>query len=204
MKKYIIYLFAMTMSLCGLSSCSEETEEDTEFADWAVRNEQYLATIANDSLSQSGWQRIKKYSLGDAEGGVNDYVYVHHIAHYDLGVSKTGSPAFTDSVRVMYQGRLMPSASYPQGKFFDQGTAKGTFSVETSSTARFLTSGVVVGFTTALQQMHGGDYWRIYIPSDMGYGASGSGTTIPGYSVLVFDLVLVDYSPVGQALDPWW
>ena len=33
MKKYIIYLFAMTMSLCGLSSCSEETEEDTEFAD---------------------------------------------------------------------------------------------------------------------------------------------------------------------------
>ena len=61
-----------------------------------------------------------------------------------------------------------------------------------------------MGFTTALQQMHVGDYWRIYIPSDMGYGASGSGTTIPGYSVLVFDLVLVDYSPVGQALDPWW
>ena len=52
--------------------------------------------------------------------------------------------------------------------------------------------------------MHVGDYWRIYIPSDMGYGASGSGTAIPGYSVLVFDLVLVDYSPVGQALDPWW
>ena len=204
MKKYIIYLFAMTMGLCGLSSCSEETEEDNEFADWAVRNEQYLITIATDSMKQAGWQRIKNYSLNDSvEGGISDYIYVDSIAHYDLGVNKQGSPAFTDSVRVMYQGRLMPSASYPRGKFFDKGTAVGTFSVATSSTARFSVSGVVTGFTTALQKMHVGDYWRVYIPSGLGYGTAGNGTSLPGSSVLVFDLVLVDYSPVGQVMDPW-
>ena len=92
MKKYIIYLFAMTMGLCGLSSCSEETEEDNEFADWAVRNEQYLASIATDSMKQAGWQRIKNYSLNDSvEGGISDYIYVDSIAHYDLGVDKQGS-----------------------------------------------------------------------------------------------------------------
>ena len=204
MKKYIIYLFAMTMGLCGLSSCSEETEEDNEFADWAVRNEQYLASIATDSMKQAGWQRIKNYSLNDSvEGGISDYIYVDSIAHYDLGVNKQGSPAFTDSVRVMYQGRLMPSASYPRGKVFDKGTAVCTFSVATSSTARFSVSGVVTGFTTALQKMHVGDYWRVYIPSGLGYGTAGNGTSLPGSSVLVFDLVLVDYSPVGQVMDPW-
>ena len=55
---------------------------------------------------------------------------------------------------------------------------------------------------TALQNMHKGDYWRVYIPSELGYGTSDY-STIPGYSVLVFDLTLLDFSPVGEAMKPW-
>ena len=51
--------------------------------------------------------------------------------------------------------------------------------------------------------MHRGDYWRIYIPSSLGYGDSGSGSTIPGHSVLIFDLTLIDFSPVGEAMKPY-
>ena len=50
MKKYIIYLFVMTMGLCGLSSCSEETAEDNEFENWTERNDAFLAAVVNDSL----------------------------------------------------------------------------------------------------------------------------------------------------------
>jgi len=203
MKKYIIYLFVMTMGLCGLSSCSEETAEDNEFENWTARNDAFLAGVANDSLQKSGWKRIQKYSLGDSIKSDNprDYVYVKVV---EQGKGE-GCPSFTDSVRVAYQGRLIPTVSYPQGMFFDKGTSTGgVFSLATASTTRMKVSGVVDGFATALQQMHIGDYWRVYIPSDLGYGDSGSGTAVPGGSVLIFDLILVDYSPLGTVMKPWW
>ena len=50
--------------------------------------------------------------------------------------------------------------------------------------------------------MHRGDYWRIYVPSDLGYGSSAT-SSIPAYSVLIFDLTLVDFSPVGETMNPF-
>ena len=209
MKKFIIYLFAVTMGLCGLSSCSEETAEDTEFANWESRNDVYLASLVNDSLKQQGWTRIKKFSLNDSiEGSASEYVYIHAMdsnlidkSHVDSKKWKV-SPAYTDSVRVIYQGRLIPSASYPQGKVFDPGTVYGKFSMETSSTTRFKVANMVDGFATALQRMHVGDYWRVYIPSELAYGGSGN-SSVPGYSLLIFDLILIDYTSAGTALNPW-
>ena len=208
MKKYIIYLFAMTMGFCCLSSCSEETAEDNEFENWSSRNEVFLASVVNDSLQKEGWMRVQKYALSDSvkSDQISDYVYVCRIdSNLVANAQQKGCPAFTDSVRVAYQGRLIPSVNYPQGKFFDRGTSYGsTFSLKTASTTRMKVSGGLVdGFATALQKMHVGDYWRVYIPSDLGYGDSGNGDAVPGGSVLVFDLILVDYSPSGQTMRPW-
>ena len=83
------------------------------------------------------------------------------------------------------------------------GTVTGTFSIATAATARQLVSNLVDGYATALQHMHRGDYWRVYIPSDLGYGASGSGTSVPGYSTLIFDLLLVEYCSAGETLPAW-
>ena len=199
MKKFLIYLFAMTIGLIGLSSCSEEASEEEEYANWQERNEQFLATLVNDSLKQTGWQRIKKYSLDQSvEGSVSDYVYVKEI----LKGESSESPLFTDSVRVVYQGRLIPSKSYPKGYVFD-GTVYGTYSSKTAYTSRQKVSGMLPGYTTALMNMHKGDYWRVYIPYELAYGSSGNGSKIPGYSVLVFDLTLLDISPIGEDMKPW-
>ena len=199
MKKFLIYLFAMTIGLIGLSSCSEEVSEEEEYANWQERNEQFLATLVNDSLKQTGWQRIKKYSLDQSvEGSVSDYVYVKEI----LKGESSESPLFTDSVRVVYQGRLIPSKSYPKGYVFD-GTVYGTYSSKTAYTSRQKVSGMLPGYTTALMNMHKGDYWRVYIPCELAYGSSGNGSKIPGYSVLVFDLTLLDISPIGEDMKPW-
>ena len=199
MKKFLIYLFAMTIGLIGLSSCSEEVSEEEEYANWQERNEQFLATLVNDSLKQTGWQRIKKYSLDQSvEGSASDYVYVKEI----LKGESSESPLFTDSVRVVYQGRLIPSKSYPKGYVFD-GTVYGTYSSKTAYTSRQKVSGMLPGYTTALMNMHKGDYWRVYIPCELAYGSSGNGSKIPGYSVLVFDLTLLDISPIGEDMKPW-
>ena len=58
------------------------------------------------------------------------------------------------------------------------------------------------GYATVLQHMHRDDYWRIYIPYQLGYGETDNGS-VPAYSVLIFDLTLIDFSPVGTVMRPW-
>lgn len=188
---------------CLLVSCGEDTEEESEFVNWQARNEAFFASL-QDSLNSNPaqWKRIKCYSLDHTtEGNATDYVYAKVIE------SGTGTevPLFTDSVRVIYRGRLIPSASYSQGYVFDE-TVYGTYSSATGATKCFwlASTGLISGFTTVLQHMHRGDYWRVYIPSELGYGETENSTAgIPGYSVLIFDLTLVDFSPVGQTMPIW-
>jgi FKBP-type peptidyl-prolyl cis-trans isomerase FklB len=186
---------------CLVSSCSETSGEEDEYANWQQRNEVYFASLA-DSLSKdpTKWRRIKNFSLDpNTEGKATDYIYVKTIA--PGGDSE--SPVFTDSVRISYQGRIIPTTNYPQGKVFD-GTVYGTYSMATNATTRMKLSTLVVGMETALQHMHRGDYWRVYIPQEMGYGnRDQTSSGIPPYSVLIFDLTLVDFSPAGQAMPAW-
>ena len=184
-------------------SCSESTSSsDDEYANWQQRNEQYLATVVNDSLNQPGWKRIKNYSLNDAvEGKTTEYIYVKVV---ESGDPSGSHPAFTDSVRLAYQGRLIPSKTYPEGKVFD-GTVYGTYSNTTNANTKMLISNstMISGFSTALQHMRRGDHWRVYIPTELAYGSSGSGSNIPGYSLLIFEMTLIDFSPAGQTMPVW-
>lgn len=198
--KNLTYFFVLVALV--FSACSESSSDDDEYANWQQRNEQYLASVANDSLAQPGWQRIKNYSLNpDSEGTVSEYIYVKVI---ESGDPDGDQPAFTDSVRVAYQGRLIPSKTYPEGKVFD-GTVYGTYNDKTNANVKFLISNSTMtsGFATALQHMRRGDHWRVYIPTELAYGATGSGTTIPAYSLLIFEMTLIDFSPAGQAMPVW-
>ena len=200
MKNYIIYLFALMMGLFGLSSCSEEASEEEEYANWYERNQQFLASVATDSMqSGSQWVKFKQYSLDQTkEGTVSDYIYVKKLGHEG---TSTVSPNFTDSVRVIYQGRLIPSKSYPKGFVFDS-TVYGEYSLKTGYSTKQKVSSMIDGYATALQHMTVGDHWLVYIPSDLAYGASGK-STIPGHSLLIFELTLLDASPAGQVMKPW-
>jgi FKBP-type peptidyl-prolyl cis-trans isomerase len=40
-----------------------------------------------------------------------------------------------------------------------------------------------------------GSKWKVYIPSELGYGERGAGATIPAYSTLVFEINLLDIKP---------
>ena len=49
---------------------------------------------------------------------------------------------------------------------------------------------LIEGWIIAMQQMHVGDKWEIYIPAEMGYGKL-SQPGIPGGSTLIFEVELI-------------
>lgn len=88
------------------------------------------------------------------------------------------SPKAADTVRVNYEGTLL------DGKVFDSSRRSG-------QPATFRVDGVIPGWTEALQLMHVGDKWRVFVPSELAYGANGAGGVIGPHSVLVFDIELL-------------
>ena len=78
-----------------------------------------------------------------------------------------------------------------------------SFDPATAKAAQFAVAGVVDGFSTALQNMHIGDRWKVYVPYNLGYGTqdnknSNTGAVVvPAYSTLVFDITLVSYHHPG-------
>lgn len=86
-------------------------------------------------------------------------------------------PTRDDQVRTHYHGTLI------DGSVFDSSYQRG-------QPAEFPVGGVIAGWTEALQLMGVGSKWRLYVPSELAYGAQGVGS-IPPHSVLVFDVELL-------------
>lgn len=103
---------------------------------------------------------------------------------------------YTSTVEVYYKGCLIRDEEGNILENLDEVLEKGqvfdSVTRESGSTpAEFVVSGVVDGFSTALQHMHVGDRWEIWIPYQLGYGISGSsqGTvTILPYTTLIYEL----------------
>jgi len=187
-KKWLGYVGVILFTIhCSLFivSCSEDSEAVGEFDKWQEKNDAYI-----DKLAASSMTKYLTYTKNPSlSGGVNtDYVYVE--------VLESGKGAetalFTDTVRVAYRGRLIPSPSYSEGYVFDQ-TYLGTFDWKTAGTSKFCPgeSGLRDGFATVLQHMHVGDRWRVHFSYKLGYGSSDY-SDIPGYSDLIFDIAVYD------------
>ena len=56
----------------------------------------------------------------------------------------------------------------------------------------FAPNQVIKGWTEAMQLMVEGDKWEMYIPSELGYGDSGSPPKIPGGAPLVFQMEILN------------
>ncbi|MDH4090358.1 MAG: FKBP-type peptidyl-prolyl cis-trans isomerase [Cyclobacteriaceae bacterium] len=88
------------------------------------------------------------------------------------------SPLPTDNVTVHYTGKLI------DGSVFDSSVAR-------NEPVTFDVNGVIPGWTEALQLMHEGDKWTLYIPYPLAYGERGAGDQIPPYSTLIFEVELI-------------
>ncbi|MDR3119542.1 MAG: FKBP-type peptidyl-prolyl cis-trans isomerase [Mediterranea sp.] len=88
-------------------------------------------------------------------------------------------PKITDQVRCHYEGTLI------NGTLFDSSVKRGQPAV-------FGVNQVIRGWVEALQLMAEGSKWRLYIPSELGYGAQGAGEAIPPHSTLIFNIELIE------------
>ncbi|MFM9007592.1 MAG: FKBP-type peptidyl-prolyl cis-trans isomerase, partial [Bacteroidota bacterium] len=64
-------------------------------------------------------------------------------------------------------------------------------SVERGQPASFPVSGVIPGWTEALQLMGVGSKWKLFLPSNLAYGERGAGGKIGPNAVLVFEVELL-------------
>ncbi len=87
-------------------------------------------------------------------------------------------PKASDTVTTHYKGTLI------DGREFDS-------SYKRDKPASFPVKGVIKGWTEALQLMHVGDKWQLYIPSELAYGATKRSELIQANSTLVFELELL-------------
>ncbi len=87
-------------------------------------------------------------------------------------------PAATDSVICNYKGTLL------DGTEFDSSAKHG-------GPATFPVSGVIKGWTEALQLMPVGSKWELFVPADLAYGQRGAGGGIAPNSTLIFEVELV-------------
>lgn len=83
-----------------------------------------------------------------------------------------------DRVMCHYEGTLI------DGTMFDSSVKRG-------EPATFGVTQVIPGWVEALQLMPEGAKWKLYIPSDLAYGAQGAGQSIPPHSTLVFEVELL-------------
>ncbi|WP_298106706.1 FKBP-type peptidyl-prolyl cis-trans isomerase [uncultured Bacteroides sp.] len=84
----------------------------------------------------------------------------------------------TDRVKCHYEGTLI------DGTLFDSSIKRGEPAV-------FGVNQVIPGWVEALQLMPEGAKWKLYIPSDLAYGAQGAGEMIPPHSTLIFEVELL-------------
>ena len=195
---HVSLLFAVALSM---ASCSENDNKVEEFADWQNVNEAYfqkLYTATQEKIKggDTSWKIIRNWSTPEDttafKASPTDHIIVHVLKK---STSTSGSPLYSDSVKVNYRGRLVPSVSYADGYVFDQ-TYTGAYNPRTAMAATIAVKSVVDGFSTALQNMKIGDRWEVYIPYQLGYQTKTSGT-VPAYSTLIFDMALISFYRAG-------
>lgn len=98
--------------------------------------------------------------------------------HVDLVAGTGASPKPTDRVKVHYTGWLV------SGKKFDSSLDRG-------EPISFPLNRVIKGWTEGVGSMKVGGKRLLVIPSPLGYGARGSGSSIPPNATLIFEVELL-------------
>jgi FKBP-type peptidyl-prolyl cis-trans isomerase FklB len=98
---------------------------------------------------------------------------------YKVVKAGTGKkPKVNDTVTVNYRGTLI------DGTEFDSSFRRG-------QPATFQVSGVIPGWTEAMQLMAEGAKWQLFIPPNLAYGERGAGGLIGPNATLIFEVELI-------------
>jgi len=205
MKRIAAIIPLLISAFLVVVSC-KETKETDDHDNWQERNNEYISRIAaecNPDLTPQTAQvgqlfRLLSFKLDSGkEWGDGSYIYCRILDKSD----DTLAPHYTDSIRMNYRVRLIPTDYYPEGQVIDQSFKTTELDPSVNIPYSFLASGLIDGVTTAVMNMHRGDFWRVYIPYGLGYGTNDKGT-IPAYSTLIYEINLTEIALTGHDLSP--
>lgn len=89
------------------------------------------------------------------------------------------TPNLSNVIVAHYTGRTI------NGKQFDNSYSGAPLAIRLRE--------LIEGWIIALQRMHAGDKWELYIPAEMGYGKFAQ-PGIPAYSTLIFEIELISFA----------
>lgn len=129
--------------------------------------------MANQKYIASNRQWLEDKSQEPGVRPLDGGIYYKVLKNGDKG-SRT--PNRNSVVTVHYTGKTI------NGKVFD--------SSRSGVAPAFRLRDLIQGWIFALQQMHIGDKWEVYIPAEKGYGKTNQ-PGIPGGSTLIFEIELL-------------
>lgn len=188
MKKYWHITWMLVVMLFTLAACSDDDENEIVIDEaWKEINlaafDARLQDAKTDTSlftinSESGNGQIICKILKKGEGSETIY-YTSKVNCYYKGcfVTNEDGEVVADRDSVLTQGEVFDS------RLRENGDDKVLFEVDDS--------GLRDGFATALQHMHEGDIWEVWMPYQLGYGVSGYDDIKP-YTTLVFQIEVTD------------
>lgn len=163
MSKYSLpFMVLIVVPILGCGTTSSKQSANTAPGSYITETqEKEIMTVSNDE-SAAGWI-------------VTDSGLKYRITREGTGKK----PVRSDTVEVHYEGHL----DNADGKIFDSSYQRG-------EKISFPLKGVIAGWTEGLTYVKEGGEIELIIPSELGYGARGSGSAIPPHSTLFFKVEL--------------
>lgn len=204
MKRPFLLFLPFLLFVAGSFVSCEEVEEAGKYYDWKTRNEVYVDSIkavAGDRYVASK-EQVRAVEVGEMFVLQNylistdknpQYIYCKKLVKNPEGEI----PVWTGAVNAFYYGTLITGEKF-DGGFDGYGALdrnipnppkKGPTPFSWPADFTITDTTLRTGWKIFLQYMAVGERWMVYLPADSAYGAEDSGS-IPGYSALVFDVVL--------------
>ncbi|MGN6416207.1 MAG: FKBP-type peptidyl-prolyl cis-trans isomerase [Pseudobacter sp.] len=188
------FSYAIGLSLASFYKQQGITDINNQMVTKAIADQKSGKPLMNDMQMQmcimNHMQAIKAKSSGPNKKAGEEFLAANKKRP---GVKTTASglqyevidegsgpiPTAADEVRVHYAGTLI------DGKEFDSSIKRG-------EPITFAVTGVIAGWTEALQLMPQGSKWKLFIPSELAYGDNGAGPDIKPGSALIFEVSLLE------------
>ncbi len=171
MKKFFYTVILAVVAVTMLDSCLGKSVED-EYKDWRESNDAWYQRQV-----QSG-----QYTLYTASWDPSAQVLM--LWHNDTMLTRNNlKPMITSTVDMKYHLSLYDGTPV-DSSYYLTTPADSIFRTQVNQT--------VEGWMMALTRMHVGDSCTVIIPYQQGYGSTKKSDVLVPYSVLVFDMKLVD------------
>lgn len=187
-KTYYLLFLCLGIITFSFISCGSDDDDTAIDEEWKAYQDTEFNKVAAD---KSVYTEIKS----EANNGSVYWKESSVITDSDLAtrISPQGTPNFTDTVVVRYEGWYFDTTG--KKYIFDSTENPSLNSIANSfipnkQSVQFAVNGVIGGWITLLQDMTVGEEREVCIPQQLAYGSTGSGY-IPGYTTLWFRLKLL-------------